>query len=133
MAADRAKGILLDSSVVIAHLRERFDVFSFLQPGEKLYLPLVALGELYKGAEKSTRVEQNRMLADKFLRRVELLCPGIATARIYARTAAALESIGQPLPENDIWIAAVALESDMPLATRDAHFRRVAGLTIIEW
>jgi tRNA(fMet)-specific endonuclease VapC len=37
------------------------------------------------------------------------------------------------IPENDIWIAAVALECDMPLATLDAHFRRVEGLTVIQW
>jgi tRNA(fMet)-specific endonuclease VapC len=45
----------------------------------------------------------------------------------------ALEAKGQIIPENDIWIAAVALECDMPLATRDAHFQRVEGLTVIQW
>jgi hypothetical protein len=45
----------------------------------------------------------------------------------------ALEAKGQIIPENDIWIAAVALECDMPLATRDAYFQRVEGLTVIQW
>jgi tRNA(fMet)-specific endonuclease VapC len=45
----------------------------------------------------------------------------------------ALEAIGQPIPENDLWIAAVALELDMPLANRDAHFDRIDGLAVIKW
>jgi tRNA(fMet)-specific endonuclease VapC len=51
----------------------------------------------------------------------------------YARIAQALETKGTPIPENDPWIAAVALECDMPLATRDDHFRRVETLDILWW
>jgi predicted nucleic acid-binding protein len=40
---------------------------------------------------------------------------------------------GTPIPENDVWIAAVALEHGWPLATRDAHFARVPGLTVQDW
>lgn len=55
------------------------------------------------------------------------------TAESYARAAGALEAKGQVIPENDLWIAAVALECDMPLATHDAHFDRVDGLTVLHW
>ena len=48
--ADRTKGVLLDSSVVIAYLRARLDLRQRVAPNEPLFLPLVALGELYKGA-----------------------------------------------------------------------------------
>ena len=128
--ADRAHGILLDTSVVIAHLRGRIDVLALTLPTEPLFLPLVALGELYKGAEKSTHAARNRQLVDDFLQIAALLLPGRATAKIYARAAVSLETSGQVTPENDLWIAAVALECDMPLATRDAHFQRVDGLAI---
>ena len=50
--ADRAAGILLDTSAVIAHLRGRIDIRALTVPGEPIFLPLTALGELYKGAEK---------------------------------------------------------------------------------
>ncbi len=130
--ADRANGILLDSSIVIAYLRGRLDLFSLLDSGEETYLPLVVLAELYKGAEKSTRKKDNLRQVDDFLRRASLLYPDISTARIYAGITATLEAEDQPLAENDLWIAAVALEFDMPLATRDAHFNRVAGLTVFE-
>ena len=131
--ADRANGILLDTSAVIAHLRGRIDVLALTTPTEPLFLPLVALGELYKGAEKSERSVHNRQLVDDFLQIAALLYPDSATAESYAKTAVALEAKGQIIPENDIWIAAVALECDMPLATRDAHFQRVEGLTVIQW
>jgi predicted nucleic acid-binding protein len=62
--ADRAQGILLGTSVVIAHLRGRIDVLALSVPTEPLFLPLVALGELYKGAEKSKRSSHNRQLVD---------------------------------------------------------------------
>lgn len=131
--ADRANGILLDTSIVIAHLRGRIDVLALTTPAEALFLPLVALGELYKGAEKSSRQAHNRQLVDDFLQIATLLFPDRATAQTYARVAVALEATGQLIPENDLWIAAVAFECDMPLATRDAHFQRMDGLTVIRW
>lgn len=131
--ADRANGILLDTSVVVAHLRGRIDVLALIAPGETLFLPLVALGELYKGAAKSARAAHNRQLVDDFLQVAALLYPDQATAEIYARTAVELEAKGQIIPENDLWIAAVALECDLPLAARDAHFRNVDGLAVLEW
>ena len=131
--ADRAHGILLDTSVVIAHLRGRIDILALTTPAEALFLPLVALGELYKGAAKSTRAEHNRQLVEDFLQIAALLFPDRATAEIYARTAFELETKGQVIPENDLWIAAVALECDLPCATRDGHFQRVDGLTVIQW
>ena len=131
--ADRAVGILLDTSVVVAHLRGQIDIRALTAPTEPLFLPLTALGELYKGAEKSARPAHNRQVVDDFLQMVALLYPDSATAESYARAAVALEAKGQVIPENDLWIAAVALECDMPLATRDAHFQRVEGLTVIAW
>jgi predicted nucleic acid-binding protein len=61
------------------------------------------------------------------------LYPDSATAKAYAKVAVELEAQGHSIPENDTWIAAVALECDMPLAARDAHFNRVPGLIVIQW
>ena len=131
--AERVDGILLDTSVVVAHLRGRIDLQSLAAPVEPLFLPLVALGELYRGVLKSARPEFNRAKVDEFLEIAAVLSPDVATADIYARIAQTLEIKGTPIPENDIWIAAVALECDMPLATRDDHFRQVDKLDILWW
>jgi len=65
--ADRAQGILLDTSAVIAHLRGRIDVLTLTSPAEPLFLSQVALAELYKGAKKSARCAHNRQRVDDFL------------------------------------------------------------------
>jgi tRNA(fMet)-specific endonuclease VapC len=131
--ADRSQGILLDSSVVIAHFRGKLDLFQMVAPGEPLFLPLVALGELWKGALKSADPPKHQAKIRALLKIVAVLHPDGATAEHYARAAVKLEAKGQPIPENDLWIAAVALELEMPLATRDAHFDRVEGLVVLTW
>lgn len=131
--ADRAKGVLLDSSVVIAYLRGRLDLRQKVAPDEPLFLPLVALGELYKGALKSQRPVENLARISELMAVLAVLNPDGGTAMKYAQTAAELERRGELIPANDLWIAAMALECDMPLATRDAHFARVPGLTVLDW
>lgn len=131
--ADRSKGVLLDSSVVIAYLRGRIDLRQKVAPDEPLFLPLVALGELYKGALKSQRPDDNLQRISELMAILAVLNPDGGTARKYAQAAAELERRGEPIPENDLWIAAMALECDMPLATLDAHFVRVPGLTVLDW
>lgn len=89
------------------------------------------MGELYKGVLKSGNPAKSRAQLDLFLQTVVVLHPDTATALHYAQIATALERKGTPIPENDIWIAAVALERSMPLAARDAHFEMVHGLTLL--
>ena len=52
------------------------------------------------------------------------------TARIFAQVRYDLEQQGNLIPLHDIWIAASALQYDVPLATRDEHFERVPGLMV---
>jgi tRNA(fMet)-specific endonuclease VapC len=127
------RGVLLDTSVVIHHLRGKLDIGDHVAGPEPIFISLTALGELYKGVLKSRNPEKNRKQLDVFLQTVAVLHPDTATALHYAQIANALEQKGTPIPENDIWIAAVALECAMPLATRDAHFEKVDGLSILKW
>jgi predicted nucleic acid-binding protein len=53
--------------------------------------------------------------------------------RFYGQVKATLAKAGTPIPQNDIWIAAAALEHDLPVATRDAHFSKVPDLLILNW
>jgi len=131
--ADRSQGILLDSSVIIAHFRGKLDIFQLVAATEPLFMPLVALGELWKGTLKSADPAKHQGKITDLLKVVAVLNPDSATAVHYAQASVALDTIGQTIPENDLWIAAVALELEMPLATRDAHFDRVMGLSVIKW
>lgn len=77
-----AQGILLDSSVVIPHLRGHLDLAFQVPSSEPLFLSLTALGELYKGVLKSIHPEKGRGVLDAFLQTVSVLHPDAATARI---------------------------------------------------
>lgn len=101
--ADRSQGILLDSSVIIAHFRGRIDLFQLAAPGEPLFMPLAALGELWKGALKSANPPKHQAKIAAFLKIVAVLHPDNATAWQYARASVALETKGLTIPENDLW------------------------------
>jgi len=128
-----ANGILLDSSVIVDHLRGKYKITSKVPPDELLFMSLTVLGELYKGVLKSANPTKSQAQLDSLLGKIAVLHPDTATAFQYAKIAAQLEKNGTPIPENDIWIAAVAIECSMPLATRDAHFQHVTGLQLLRW
>lgn len=128
-----AQGVLLDTNVVIDHLRGKIDITQKATLTEPLFLSLTVLGELYKGVLKSSSPDKNRFKLDRFLGTVAVLFPDTATAWHYAEIAASLEKKGTPIPENDIWIAAIAIECSLPLATRDAHFKNVEKLELLDW
>ncbi|MGH7977296.1 MAG: PIN domain-containing protein, partial [Limisphaerales bacterium] len=67
-----------------------------------------------------------------FLAAVVVLSPGIVMAEHYGSIRAVLAKAGTPIPENDIWISALAIEHNLPLIARDAHFDKVAGLQILK-
>ena len=126
-------GVLLDTSVVVRHFRDGSVLAGKLKAYEELYLPQAALAELYAGAFRSARPEKNLQLITRFLEAVDVLVPDESTPEIYGRISAQLAKEGTPIPQNDIWIAAIALQSSLPLATVDYHFQHVSGLTVLLW
>jgi tRNA(fMet)-specific endonuclease VapC len=124
--------ILLDTTIVIDHLRgnspglaENFEETAIL------YLPVTALGELIYGAHKSAFTTKGLAQIEDFLQLCAILGVGERTARHYGRLSAELALIGKPIPQNDLWIAAIAIEHNLPLATHDQHFSFVPGLTLL--
>ena len=131
--ATPGKGVLLDTSVVVRHFRDSSALVSNLAAFEELYLPHAALAELYAGAFRSANPEKNLQQIRRFLDAVEVLPHDESTPERYGRISAQLARSGTPIPQNDIWIAATALQFDLPLATGDLHFRHVTGLTVLLW
>jgi tRNA(fMet)-specific endonuclease VapC len=68
-----------------------------------------------------------------FLRTAVVLLPDQGTAEHYGQLKAELAGTGNPIPDNDLWIAALARQYDLPLATRDGHFTPVPRLTTLAW
>ncbi len=125
--------VLLDSSVIVRHFRNATALSDKLAAYEELYVPQTALGELYYGAFKSARPEENIAQIERFLVAADVLGTDNETARQYGKIAAQLARNGTPIPQNDIWIAAVAIQCGLPVATADDHFRRVDGLSVLLW
>jgi len=125
--------VLLDSSVIVRHFRNATALSDKLATYEELYVPQTALGELYYGAFKSARPEENIAQIERFLVAADVLGADNETARQYGKIAAQLARNGTPIPQNDIWIAAVAIQCGLPVATADDHYLRVDGLSVLLW
>jgi predicted nucleic acid-binding protein len=97
---------------------------------DEVWIPLVVLAEIKAGFYGGTRRQRNEILLQKFLARetVGVLLPGRETAEHYARLFVQLKRAGTPVPDNDLWIAALVLENDLTLITRDQHFDRIPQL-----
>lgn len=124
---------LLDTNIVIALFAEDLSVEEQLEQAEEVFVPSIVLGELYFGACKSGRVQQNLGRIDEFALNTAVLASDADTAREYGVIKSTLQEKGQPIPENDIWIAAVARQHDLTLVTRDGHFKEVVHLKIEMW
>ncbi len=124
--------VLLDTNVIIAFFSgERAASQQFMDA--EVFVSSTVLGELYYGARKSAHAAANLARIEEFAASVQVLSCDAATAQIYGKIRDQLRSKGRPIPENDIWIAAIALQHGLPLATRDDHFNEVGGLRIENW
>lgn len=124
---------LLDTNIIIAHFAKEASVEQSLAVAPEVFLPSVALGELYYGACKSARVTINTRRIDEFAAKNTVLTCDTETAREYGRIKNDLRVKGKPIPENDIWIAAIAIQYDLTLVTRDGHFNEIEGLATETW
>ena len=122
--------ILLDTNAYTAFMLGEPEVLEALAHAERLYLNSIVLGELLGGFAAGTRESRNRAELARFLDspRVDVLAITAQTADSYALVYAGLRRKGQPIPTNDLWIAASALEHGTALLTRDAHFSQIDGL-----
>lgn len=125
--------ILLDTNIVVALFAGERPVRERLAQNPGVFLPCTALGELYYGARKSKHAAANLARIDEFGAAVTILDCDATTVRHYGQIKDLLRSKGRPMPENDIWIAAVAQQYALPLATRDEHFGAVEGLVMEKW
>jgi len=124
---------LLDTNIVIALFADDTAVKENLAKADEVFVPSIAIGELCFGARKSRRVKENLERIDEFVANSVVLGCDAETARRYGEIKNALRIKGRPLPENDIWIAAIALQHDLPLVTRDEHFNEIESLKVAAW
>lgn len=121
---------IIDSNIVIDIFRGKQQTIQYVASLHKIYVPVIVLGELYYGAYKSNQTPLRIQEIKQVEQAVEVLQVSPTTAKIYGEIKNQLKLDGTPIPENDIWIAALAKEHNLPLLTRDQHFQYVTNLTI---
>jgi tRNA(fMet)-specific endonuclease VapC len=124
---------LLDTNIIIALFASETAVQTSLANVSEVFISSIVVGELYYGARKSARTVENLERIDQLVANSVVLGCEIATAHYYGQVKNQLRLKGRPLPENDIWIAALALQHNLLLVTRDAHFQNVENLQAIAW
>jgi len=125
--------LLLDTNIVIALFAQDASVLQQLETADEIFIPAVVLGELYFGANKSKRAANNLTRLDEFTLSNIILGCDVETAKIYGSIKNKLRETGHPIPENDIWIAATAIQHQLTLVTRDSHFDFVENLNKVRW
>jgi tRNA(fMet)-specific endonuclease VapC len=119
--------ILLDTSAYIAFLKGHPGVKQAIQKADEINLNPVVLGELLAGFMKGRREARNREILQEFMEspRVRLRAIDEETSERYAAIFTYLQGQGIPVPTNDLWIAATAMQFGLRVVTTDRHFQQV--------
>ena len=122
--------IMLDTSAYVGFKRNNTELVEIIVRAELILISAVVLGELLFGFRNGTRFKKNIAELNRFLEHdsVETVPVGKTSADRYSRIAAQLRRQGTPIPTNDIWIAAQAMEHGAELITTDEHFDKIIGL-----
>jgi predicted nucleic acid-binding protein len=123
--------LLLDTNAYSAMVEGRPEVVGLFRQAEEVMISTVVLGELLYGFHNGSRYEQNRQLLEEFLRdpQVQIVTLTLTTAELFGEIFASLRKRGKPIPTNDIWIAAQAIENNSSLLSSDPHFGFVERLS----
>ena len=121
---------LLDSNAYSLLMRGQEQVAEIVRAADELLFSAVVVGELLYGFRQGSRFEQNAADLRSFLTSAysTFVDVGPVTADRYSRIAASLRAKGRPIPTNDVWIAAHAMETGADLVSADSHFEHVEGI-----
>ena len=126
--------VAIDTNTYSALTGGNARIAGILQSKERVVFPFIVIGELLAGFRYGTQEKRNREQLFRLLasNTSNIIYADEQTAEYYASIFAELRKKGTLIPTNDIWIAALARQHNMPLCTLDAHFDYVEGLVIIK-
>ena len=125
--------MILDTNALSAFIDGEPAVGARLSDEERVAIPVIVLGEFRYGISGSRHRAKYEQWLEDHLPDFEILTVTEVTTRTYARVRVALKKIGRPIPANDTWIAALALQHRLPVLSRDEHFDDVSGLRRETW
>jgi tRNA(fMet)-specific endonuclease VapC len=124
--------LAIDSNAAIDWLRPNRPDPKPLLRATQIVVPLPVLGELVAGAWASARPQQNRATLQTLISKSKVIAPDIDTAETYGRLRGLHHGRGEGW-RNDLWIAALCIQHDLPLLTNDRDFDRIEGLRVVHW
>jgi tRNA(fMet)-specific endonuclease VapC len=125
--------VILDTNAVSALLAGDAALGEVLGEGERHHLPVIVIGEYRYGLLGSRFRDHLQTLLATLIRESFVLSVDETTAESYSQVRDDLRRKGRPIPENDIWIAALARQHHHPIVSRDGHFDEVTNLRRIAW
>jgi tRNA(fMet)-specific endonuclease VapC len=125
--------MILDTNALSAFVDGDAGVGDALRTQPRAAIPVIVLGEFRYGVALSRRRASYESWLDSSLIHFDILAVTDETAIAYAALRVALKKSGRPIPANDAWIAALALQHRLPVLSRDEHFDAVPGLHRRSW
>jgi tRNA(fMet)-specific endonuclease VapC len=120
---------LIDTNIIVDSLRNK-ELASQLTSMTNLYISTIVYGELLFDAYNSQNPQKHIERLNLFLTNFTTLATDSNTAEAYAKIKANLRKKGTPIPDNDMWIAACAMQYALPLYTRDRDFKYIDGILL---
>lgn len=125
--------MILDTNALSAFVDGEPAVGAILSLQQRAAIPVIVLGEFRYGILGSRYRETYEEWLKASLRDFDLLAITPETTLPYAALRATLKRLGRPIPANDAWIAALAMQHRLPILSRDAHFDAVPDLQRTGW
>ena len=125
--------MILDTNALSAFIDGEPAIGVRLSVEAHVAVPVIVIGEFRYGISASRYRSRYERWLDDHLQEFEILPVTEPTALMYARVRASMKKLGRPIPANDAWIAALALEYRLPVLSRDEHFDAVPGLRRETW
>ena len=125
--------MILDTNALSAFVDGDADVGAILRRAPRAALPVIVLGEFRYGIAGSRHRATYERWLQTHLPHFDVLDVTDDTATVYASLRVALREAGRPIPTNDAWVAALALQHRLAVLSRDEHFDAVSGLRRQGW
>jgi predicted nucleic acid-binding protein len=125
--------VILDTNAISAILAGETLIQAKLAPGERQHLPIVVIGEYQFGMLGSKHRKRLVIAFERLESNSVLLQCDRETADFYAAIRHGLKIRGRPIPDNDLWIAALARQHSLEIVSQDSHFDEVVGIRRVSW
>ena len=127
--------IILDSNAYTEFFKGNKAIKETIEKSTTVVMSVIVIGELLAAFKKGNQERINKRQLEQFLSKpsIEFSEAGRETAAIYSEIKHQLDQTGKPIPLNDIWIAAHAMETGSVLVTYDKHFLNIPGLRLWDY